>query len=179
MKVSTRLITHYILFILTTLFLLAIQCTLWFQVFGGFAAPQLWTILFAYWILNRSLTESVFTIYLLAGILASFTALPFGVLLLLLNGTLVLTLMFKSRIFWLGPTYFLLFVGVINITLPILHMLFAWVIEKRPILRPEVFDWMLSTLITTLVAYPVLQICQLFDRIGEREPRHNQDEILI
>lgn len=179
MKVSTRLIFHYLLFFTTALLLLAIQCTLWFQVFGGFAAPQLWTILFAYWILNRSLIESVFTLYFLAGILAPFTALPFGILLLLLNGTLVLTLMFKSRIFWLGPTYFLLFVGVINITFPILHMLCAWLIEKHPILRPEIFDWLLSTLITTLMAYPILQICQLFDRIGERESRHNQDEILI
>ena len=179
MKISPRLILHYFLFFFTALLLLAIQCTLWFQVFGGFAAPQLWTILFAYWILNRSLIESVFTIYFLAGILASFTALPFGVLLLLLNGTLVLTLMFKSRIFWLGPTYFLLFVGVINITFPILHVLCAWLIEKNPILRPEIFDWLLSTLITTLVAYPLLHVCQFFDHIGKREPQHNQDEILI
>ncbi len=91
---------------LVALILCGLQTTFWFQIFGGLPAPLFWLNLVLYLVLFRKHFESILTIYFVALILHSFTALPLGILLFSLLIIFGLVSFVKKRVFWPGSKYF-------------------------------------------------------------------------
>lgn len=169
MRAQGLLLGNYVLFLTLTLALTSLQCSLWFQVFGGFPAPQAWVPALVYWYLYRDLKESIVMGYLVTIVASTLTALPFGLFLLINMCLLIGVVSFKRRIFWPGSTFFALVCGGCTLLFPILHFLTSWIFEKVPITDVRVFEWILGSLITMLSSFPLYRLFSLIDRISQKQ----------
>ncbi len=157
------------LFVVVALLLGATQSSLWFQTLGSFPAPQLWLLVIVYLCIQRVPLQGILMMYLMSIIFSGFTAVPFG-LLLLLNLLLWLGLsMFKARIFWPGPTFYALMCAATAFVMPILHISLTWLIEKTPVTRISFFALLVSPLLTFLLAFPLYEVMAWIDRITNKE----------
>lgn len=75
-------------------------------------------------------------------------------------------MLLRERVFWGGPTFFMLMVGVASISAPVVFWLCSRWFDKNPLVIPEVFDWMVSGLLTLLFSLPVYRLYQWFDRVA-------------
>ncbi|MCB0412487.1 MAG: hypothetical protein KDD22_08175, partial [Bdellovibrionales bacterium] len=145
-------------FILVQLLLVALQSSLWLQVFGEFPSPQFWIPGLVFWYLYRNAIENVFFVYVNVILLASSTILSMSLTLAILITIYTAVFYVKSRIYWSGPTFHMLCCGLSALVFPILHFGLSWALEPNPIHDPEIFYWIVSTLMTMLVALPAYKI---------------------
>jgi hypothetical protein len=152
--------------IATTVILSAAQTTLWFLVLGHFPAPMFWLIILVYLSVTRPLWEVTFMTYLLSFAIAPLTAAPFEAVLIFCLSLMLLIFAIRERVFWGGPTYFMLMVGGASLAAPILYWIVSRWLDKVPIYIPEVFDWLISGCLTTLFSLPLYRLYQWYDRIA-------------
>lgn len=144
----------------------AAQTSLWYLVFGRFPAPMLWLIVLVYVTVTRPLWEATLMTYMLSFVYSSFTAFPpqaFLIYSLLLMLTLILI---RERVFWGGPTFFMLMVGVASLSAPILFWISSRWFDQNPLTIPDIFDWLIAALLTVLFSLPVYRLYQWFDRVA-------------
>lgn len=166
MKIPWYWILSILLMLGTAMILAGIETGLWFLLFGSFPAPMLWLIVLVYTVVTRPLWEATLMTYLLCFVNSAFTIFPFEALLvysLILMGGLILV---RERVFWGGPTYFMLLVGVASVAAPILFWFTSRWFDKNPVFIPEIFDWSISALLTTLFSLPIYRIYQWFDKVA-------------
>lgn len=169
MKIPWHWLLGLILIMLTASFLAAIQSSLWFLVFGSFPAPMFWLVILVYVSVTRPLWEATLTTYLLCAVTAPFTVFPFGAWLIYCLLLTVLLLLIRERVFWGGPTYFMLMVGVASLTAPILFWICSRWFDKYALYIPAIFDWMIAACLTALFSLPLYRLLQWFDKISTAE----------
>jgi hypothetical protein len=144
----------------------AFQTSLWYLVFGSFPSPMLWLVLLVYVSVTRPLWEATLTTYLLTLVNTSFTAFPFEAMLVYSLILMVTLILVRERVFWGGPTFFMLMVGAASLSAPIFFWATSRWFDRNPLFIPQVFDWMIAALLTLLASLPVYRLCQWFDRIS-------------
>lgn len=169
MKIPWHWILSLGLVLLTAVVLVAFETSLWFLVFGRFPAPMFWLIILVYVSVSRPLWEAVLIAYLLSFALAPFTVVPFNIMLVFCLTLLVITVLIRERVFWGGPSYFMLMVGAVSIAAPIVFWILSRLSERNPVAVPEIFDWLISACLTTLFSLPIYALYQWYDRIAAQD----------
>lgn len=166
MRIPWYWLLSLFLMIFTAVVLASMQTSLWFLVFGRFPAPMLWLVVLVYCAVTRPLWEAVMMTYLLTFVNAAFTAFPFEAFLiysLILTVTLILI---RERVYWGGPTFFMLMVGVATLSAPVVFWLCSRWFDKNPLFMPDLFDWILSALLTMLSSLPIYRLYSWYDRVA-------------
>jgi len=166
LKIPWYWLLSLFLMIFTATVLAGFQSSLWFLVFGRFPAPMLWLVILVYGAVTRPLWEATMMTYALCFVNAAFTALPFEALLiysLLMMGILILI---RERVYWGGPTFFMLMVGAATLSSPILFWLTSRWFDKNPIFIPDIFDWIISALLTGLACLPLYRLYSWYDKVA-------------
>ena len=144
----------------------AMQSGLWYLVLGRFPGPMLWLIVLVYMSVTRPLWEATLMTYLLTFVNSAFTIFPFEAMLVYSLLLMLFLILIRERVFWGGPTFFMLMVGVACLTAPILYWLTSRWFDQNPVVIPQIFDWAISALLTTLASLPVYRLYQFFDRVS-------------
>jgi hypothetical protein len=144
----------------------AFQTSLWFLVFGRFPSPMLWLIVLVYMSVTRPLWEATLMTYLLTFVFSAFTVFPFEAMLIYGLAMMVTLILIRERVFWGGPTFFMLMVGVASLAAPVFYWLCSRWFDKNPLFIPEIFDWLISALLTMLASFPVYRLYQFYDRVS-------------
>lgn len=144
----------------------AIQTSLWFLVFGRFPAPMFWLVILVYMSVTRPLWEATLMTYLLTFVNSSFTAFPFEALLVYSLLLMLCLILIRERVFWGGPTFFMLMVGVASLSAPVLFWMASRWFDRNPVFIPAVFDWLIAALLTALASLPIYSLYQWFDRVA-------------
>ena len=166
MKIPWYWLLSLFLMIYTALLLSALQTSLWFLVFGRLPAPLLWLVPLVYVAVTRPLWEATVMTYALTMVNAAFTAFPFEYL-LIYSLLLMLTLfLIRERVYWGGPTFFMLMVGVACPSAPVLFWLTSRWFDKNPLGVPEIIDWLLAGLMTLLASLPIYRLYAWFDKLA-------------
>lgn len=152
--------------VFTSLLLSAMQTSLWFLVFGRFPAPMLWLVVLVYCAVTRPLWEATMMTYLLCFANASFTAFPFEALLVFSLVLMLALILIRERVYWGGPTFFMLMVGLATLAAPAMFWLTSRYFDKNPVFIPEIFDWVIAALLTVLAALPIYRLYAWFDRVA-------------
>jgi hypothetical protein len=169
LKVPWYWLLGIVMMIFTVVFLSAAETSLWFLVFGRFPSPMFWLIVLVYVSVTRPLWESTMLTYFLCIAIAPFTAFPLSTLLIYCLLLMVLLILIRERVFWGGPTYFMLMVGVASVSAPFLYWLTSRVFDKNPLLLPNIFEWMISACLTTLCSLPLYRLYQWYDLIASQD----------
>lgn len=152
--------------VLTASALCALQTSLWFLVFGRFPAPLFWLIILVYTSVTRPLWEATLMAYLLAFVSSSFSVFPFEAMLIFALVMMVLIYLVRERVFWGGPTFFMLMVAAAVFAAPVIFWIISRVNDKNPVFLPEIFEWLISALLTVLFSLPIYRLYQWFDRLA-------------
>jgi hypothetical protein len=152
--------------IFTAALFAAAETSLWFLVFGRFPAPMMWLVVLVYMTVTRPLWEATLMTYILAFVFSSFTVFPFEAFLIYSLLLMLVLILLRERMFWGGPTFFMLMVGVASLSAPILFWICSRWFDKNPVFIPDVFDWLISALLTVLASLPVYRLYQWFDRVA-------------
>jgi hypothetical protein len=163
-----RWIANLSVFAILQLLLISLQTSLWMQIFGDFPPPQFWLPIFVYWAVYRRSYESILMIYLSMLMVGSMTALPYGILLLILVVLYIGLYYLRDRIYWSGSTFYMLACGFSTLVFPIAHLVISWILESNPIHDPELFHWIISILMTMLLSLPLYRILSFVDRLIPR-----------
>lgn len=105
-------------------------------------------------------------VYLLTLVNASFTVFPMPALLVYSLCLMLILILIRERVYWGGPTFFMLMVGVATLTAPVLYWLASRWFDKNPVFIPQLFDWVVSALLTLLATLPIYRLYQWFDRVA-------------
>ena len=145
-------------------FLCGIQTSFWYQFTSGAPAPQLWLIVFVYLTLYRNYTSAMIGSYLLAAtVVHSFSAVPMGMLWMVLFVLVTFSSFVKGRIFWSSSRNFVIGTAAMSILYHVLFLVLSRVFET------SVSPWQLGTriaeiLFTSLCALPMFWVLQSLDR---------------
>jgi hypothetical protein len=157
------------LMIFTVVAFSAVQTSLWFLIFGRFPAPMFWLVVLVYISVTRPLWEATLFTYLLTFAIAPFTASPFEAILVFSLGLMLLIMLVRERVFWGGPTYFMLMVGGTTLAAPILYWMTSRWIDKKPLYFPDIFEWLIAGCLTTLFSLPIYRLYQWYDQIASQD----------
>ena len=177
MRIPWRILYHFAIIPVLLIGLTGIQTSLWFQILGMFPTPQIWIVALTYLIIHRPFWLSVSMGYLFAVILTGFTAWPFEFLLassMLIVGS---SQLLKDRIFGSGPNYFIALCGWNVFLFHLCYTLLGLIKEDITFTRVSLFDFILSPLLSVLLAYPVYFIFKFLDRLFREEEEVQADLI--
>jgi len=166
LKIPWYWLLSLVLMLTTAALFTAFQTSLWFLVLGRFPSPMLWLIVLVYMSVTRPLWEATLMTYLLTFVFSAFTVFPFEGMLIYGLLMMVTLILIRERVFWGGPTFFMLMVGVASLSAPLLFWICSRWFDKNPLFIPEIFDWVISALLTMLFSFPVYRLYQWFDRIS-------------
>ena len=166
MKIPWYWLLSLFLMLATNLLFDATQTSLWFLVFGRFPPPLFWLVVLVYMSVTRPLWEAALMTYLLSFINAGFTAFPFEAVLVYSLLLMLILFLIRERVYWGGPTFFMLMVGAASASAPILFWLTSRYFDRNPVFIPEILEWILSALLTLLASLPVYQLYAWFDRVA-------------
>ena len=162
-------LTNYLTFLILTIALTSLQCSLWLQFFGYFPSPYMWIPTLVYWALYRRIHEGLLMCYMLVITTVSLSSIPISLFLFLNLIFYALAILIKQRIYWNGPTYLMLISGITSMTLTFFHFILSWILETKPIVDPEILDGILSGLFTSLVSLPLYYIFAKIDHVTNKE----------
>lgn len=169
MKIPWYWLLSVLLILATTMVLNGLQTSFWFLLFGSFPPPLLWLVVLVYISLTRTLGEATLMTYLLSFANSSFSAFPFEAMLVYCLGLMILIILIRERMFWGGPTFFMLMVGCASLSAPILYWVTSRIFEKNPVFIPVAFDWMISALLTVLFSLPLYRLYQAIDAVAAHD----------
>ncbi len=155
MKNYKNIFSNYAYFFVILTTLCSLQSLSWFFIFSPYSAPELWLPGLTYWSLYRKPHESFVMIYMLSFIVASLSATPIGMILLLQAGLYLFAYGIKSRFYQPGGVFFMTACGAMSLFSPVLHLILSYFFEPHPITYFHFLDWIISALLTTLVALPL------------------------
>lgn len=179
MNEKTLLTANYTLFIGFALLATAIQCSAWPQFLGTFPAPQLWITVLVYWLLYRDPFEGMIMTYLVTALASTQSALPFSLFISVVLILYGLVFLVKQRIYWAGSGFFVMMTGVCAVAFHLVHLALSHAVETSPILSPEIYYWIISSLLTMLFSLALYHLFYFFDVITKKErPTEVGSEIL-
>ncbi len=158
-----------LLFLIAGFLCLGLQCSLWLQTLGGTPAPHLWIPFLVYFAIYRQRLESILGIYGIAAALSSFSAAPFGLLLVACLLIYFAVDTFKQRIFWGGVGFFSMVIGAVSFGLPFVMLAMSWIFDKNAIRNFPLINPIISALLTILSSFPLYGIFSKIDRLTSKE----------
>jgi hypothetical protein len=169
LKVPWHWLIALALLTLTVLGLEAAGTSLWFLVLGSFPAPMFWLITLVYVSVTRPLWEATMITYLICLVSAPFTVFPFEGFLIYSLMLMGFIMVIRERVFWGGPTYFMLMVALTSLSAPILFWLDSRWFDKNPLHFPRIFEWLIAGLLSTLFSLPLYRLYQRLDRFANQD----------
>ncbi len=161
---------NYFLFYLSAIALTCFQVSLWPKYAGNIPAPHFWIPVLTYWNLYRSPKEGLIMSYLLSLLLAPLTVIPLGMIMFINTIFVIVVLAFKNRFYQPGPIYFSMSVGLITFLFVPVRYMISFVLDNAHFtLQIHFFDWIFTTLLTTLAALPLYTIFMFFDALTQKE----------
>ncbi len=169
MKAKLLGLTNVLLFVLLTLLLSGAQTALWLQIFGYFAPPALWIPVLAYLALFRGTLPTIILSHLVAISISSATAMPLGMVMISCLAVSLSVQVFKTRIFWMQSTYFMMVSGLSVLIFHITHFAASWVLGDAPLTSPAIGDWTIQALLTPLVAPLLFPLFRWIDALTQHD----------
>jgi hypothetical protein len=169
MKIPWFWLLSLLLFMAFTVILNGLQCGFWYLIFGSFPPPLLWLVALVYVSVTRTLWEATLMTYILTFVNSAFTAFPFEALLVYSLALMFMLMLIRERVFWGGATFFMLMVGVASLTAPILFWIASRWFDKNPVFIPQIFDWLISGLLTMLFSLPAYRMFQFLDVVASQD----------
>jgi hypothetical protein len=176
---ENKLLYINILFHLIFTFILTnIQTGLWYDIFGGFPTPFFWLLCLVYYGIYRSNKDAVLLFAFNVFIVMNYTVAPLGLIFLSSFGVFVLMTKLKSRVFWRGPSYFVMMSAI---SVPVFYILYygiSWSFEEIGFAKIRWFYILTQILLTTLISPLFYFIFQNIDRISGKEQSLPMEEML-
>ena len=169
MREVSRVLSNVLLYSLFSLFLVTLQTSLWYLWLGPFPPPYLWIPPIVFLALYRPPLKAIFTIYVVSIAISSMSSISPGLLMLnhLLIFTILLTL--KSRIFWIGKSYFVIATTLACFSFVPIHWILSLIVESNPIPYPRVLPWFVGVLLTPLFSTLMYNVFNWLDRITKAD----------
>ncbi|HEX4926219.1 MAG TPA: hypothetical protein VFV50_19150 [Bdellovibrionales bacterium] len=164
-----RQILRLLIFMLIALLMAGFQTSFWYHLFGSIPPPMVWLTLVVYLSLYRDMGEGLVSVYLVSLALSVFTSMPEGLLTLLILTMFFAGRFFRLRIFWNGPTYFMLVCAASVPSFYVLQILFSLYFEPNPLTRPDLVRWGLQMCETTLAALFLFPLYEWIDDLMREE----------
>jgi hypothetical protein len=155
------------------------QTSLWLNIFGFIPPPYFLIPVIVYWTLYRSKFEAVFMTYLI-----SISIIGFSSVTLFMNfiGHLCVfgtSYSLKDRVLWSGPNSFMLGCLISAFALQPITFIVSQFFELNPMAEFLFWDWLIRSLLTALVSYPLFFIFSACDKWTQKEPpRDTESEVL-
>ncbi len=163
MKMNFNFLANTTLLALVMLFLCGFQTAFWYQLFDTVPAPLLWINLIVYISLYRKPYTAIFTLYLLAIIAASFSAIPLKMMFVTVLILFALLYIIKSRVFWAGSGYYNIMCVFASVTFHIIYILASSFLEKNPT-SILVLDRLVQIILTPSFAFPIYWLISRIDK---------------
>lgn len=160
---------NYLAFLLVTTLVGGFQSSLWYQFFGYLPSPHIWLGVLAFWTLYRKIWEGAIMIYVISFVVASQSVVPFSLLLTIAVILFVLGLSIKQRVYWPGPTYFVLMTGLFAFLFPLFHYFLSFLVEENRITDFYFFRWLGQIILTAGSAWPLYYFLEWVDRKTQKE----------
>ncbi len=170
---------NYLLFGLLAETLAGFQSSLWLHIFGYFPSPYVWIAVLNYWVLYRSIYESLIMSYIVALVMATMTGAPLESVVcinLIVWGVLYLL---RNRILWSGPNSYMLAAGISALVIPIASFLLSYFVDRHPSTEFYFYDWILRALLTSAFALPLFYLFGFVDRLTRREPPKDTESEVV
>ncbi|MCB0415450.1 MAG: hypothetical protein KDD50_14030 [Bdellovibrionales bacterium] len=160
---------NYLFFIIGATLLSSFQTSLWVTHLNGLPSPNFWMPTLAFWALYRHEKEFLIMIYLITLILSPLSGIPLG--LFLLNNTIITLVAYfvKQRLYQPGVIFYMLICGAMTMSYPFIYWLLSHLLEENPINSFSIYNWMMQTLLTTLVALPLYMLYVWIDDVTQME----------
>ncbi len=149
MKRPWLFILNFFILMLTLFILAGIQTTFWNQLFGTFPPPLLWMILVIFVSIYRRPVSGLFSVYFFGFFVGTFSCIPLKMMLIPLLLIFLVVYSIKGRIFWTGPGYFSILVGIGTFFYQFIFITSSLWLEKSPT------SMMLGTRLTELILTPL------------------------
>lgn len=159
-------ILNYLSFTVFTTLLVSLQSSLWLQFFGFFPAPYLWIPILTYWAITRGWVRGFIMVYLLSMVLFTFTGHSLELIFFTTFALFFLIYMIRDRIMWKGHSYFALNCFIATLAHPLLVISASYFFDSRPVKQFLFWDWIMSPLLTALVAVGLYNFIIWLDRIS-------------
>ena len=145
--------------------LCGLQTSFWYQLTNGAPAPQLWLLVVVYLTLYRNYLPAMLGTYVLAGtVIHSFSAVPMGLLWMVLFLLVTISGFIKGRIFWSNTRNFVIGACAMTVFYNALFLVLSRFFEAAP--SPwKPITRLSEILFTTLCALPMFWILQGLDRL--------------
>ncbi|MFP5519053.1 MAG: hypothetical protein ACLGGX_04070 [Bdellovibrionia bacterium] len=152
-------------FLISLVFILfaGIETTLWPYILGTIPSPMFWLCVIIYTTLYRRMTVGIGFIYVFSLLLLGFSLMPLKMILIPLALLFIVLNSFKGRVFWSGPSYFVLVSSAASFFYHIIYIAVSYWLERNP----ATIEWesrLLTLLFTPLVTYPIYLIINTIDR---------------
>ncbi|MCB0341924.1 MAG: hypothetical protein KDD59_06735 [Bdellovibrionales bacterium] len=179
LRTLTLRLGNYGFFWICAIALTAFQSALWLQLFGYTSSPYAWITVLAFWSIYRSAVEGLAMAYLLTLTVAPFTAMSLDLILFSHVFLFFCSYMLRQRIYWTGATYFMLVCGFMAMLLPFAHLVGSWVLDDAESANFLFFEWIMRTLLTTLMGLPVYSLFVWLDRFTKKPlPQEARGDLL-
>lgn len=169
MKEKLLKLTNIALFILMTLLLAGAQTSFWLQIFGYFPPPALWMPVLVYLALFRGTLATIILSHLVALSISSATAMPLGLVMIACLAVALSIQVFKTRIFWMQSTYFMMVSGLSVFVFHMTHFASSWALSDTPLTTPAIGDWIIQALLTPLVAPLLFPLFRWVDALTQQD----------
>ncbi len=169
MKIPWYWILSVLLALIVAAVLNGLQSSFWYLLFGSFPPPLFWLIVLVYMSVTRPLWEATLMVYLLSLVNSAFTVFPLGAILVFSLMLMISLVLIRERVYWGGPTFFMLMVGAASMAAPIFYWLMSRWFEPNPVGVPQIFDWLISGLLTMLFSFPIYRLYQLVDMVAAQD----------
>jgi hypothetical protein len=170
---------NYILFIVILVLLGSTQASLWFHIFGSFPPPYLWVSVLTYWALHRNYGHAILISYFTGIVVASMSSIPLFSAFALCAGLTTVLFFLRNRVLWLGINSFLLGNAFAALAVPLLLLLIGATLEPRFGRGFEVFQFIVSPLLTLALSMPLFHLYGWIDAITETVTRTDGEVDLI
>ena len=173
------IVLNYLLFSLLAVLLASFQSSLWLQLFGYTPPPYMWLAVVNYWVMFRRPGRALIMNYLVAYALFAMTGMPLNILFSVLLMNFAVLYFIRDRVFWAGPTHFMLACGGSAFFMPISIMISCLIFEAHPFLDFHAFAWIITALFTALAALPIYYVLVFIDRLTFQDaPKDTSSEII-
>jgi len=165
-KIRWSKLLNFFVMMLLLLLLSGFQSTFWYQLFGSVPAPMLWLCLIVYVALYRKFYPAIFTIYIMAIALTSFTVMPIKMLLPCLLAVYLILYSIRSRVFWEGSAYYTIMCTLAAISYHVIYFIGSWLIERNP--APINFlDRVVQLALTPAFGVPMFWLLTKIDKLSK------------
>lgn len=164
MKEKSLWTANLLLFLTLSLFLCAIQTSLWFQIFGTFPSPQLWLLPLIHISLFRSFKSFLPSVYIIAFAVSSASSMWPSTAMAASLAVGLGVRFFKKRIYWDTATYGMMVAGGATFSFHLCQWLIHSFLSSEPLAIPDGVSWITQSLITPLFSPLVLRLCRWTDQ---------------